>query len=160
MGAGGEASSITMAMAANDEMKTIMGLHDASLGQPSNEASGVAISTRQHEGDVSTFHFTDNLNRAIRHLGVVIVDMIPNVYTGEQVIRIIGDDGQESNVTVGQRPEGQPQMPPEASPMQKVMGDKSTQNQYPDRRQFHDNRPESSLRPAWGWPRYGDRNRS
>ena len=129
---GSAAGSINLALQSNDDMKSIMGLYDASLGNRSNETSGIAISTRQHEGDVSTFHFADNLNRSIRHTGVILVDLMPSVYSGEQIVRIIGEDGQESNVTLGQRPEGQPSMPPEASPMQKVMGDKSTQNQYPD----------------------------
>lgn len=43
-------------MNASDDMKAIMGLHDASLGAPSNETSGRAITARQREGDVSTFH--------------------------------------------------------------------------------------------------------
>ena len=129
---GTAAGSINLALQSNDDMKAIMGLYDASLGNRSNETSGVAISTRQHEGDVSTFHFADNLNRAIRHAGVILVDLIPGVYSGQQILRILGEDGQESNVTIGSRPEGQPAMPPESTPMQKVMGDKSTANQYPD----------------------------
>ena len=47
---------------------------------------------RQREGDVSTFHFIDNLSRAIRHAGRVIVDLIPHVYTEERMIRILGED--------------------------------------------------------------------
>jgi paraquat-inducible protein B len=52
---------------------------------------------RQREGDVSTFHFTDNLNRAIRHTGRVLIDLIPHVYSGERIVRVMGEDGTPQN---------------------------------------------------------------
>ena len=52
-----------------------MGLYDASLGARSNETSGRAILARQREGDVSTFHFQDNMSRAIRHAGRILIDL-------------------------------------------------------------------------------------
>ena len=100
--------SMSEAMAANDDMKAILGIYDASLGARSNETSGKAIMARQREGDVSTFHFIDNLSRGIRHLGSIIVDLIPSVYSGERVIRILGEDGKEEVAKVGQKPEASP----------------------------------------------------
>lgn len=90
---GAAAGALQEAINASDDMKSIMGLYDASLGARSNETSGRAILARQREGDVSTFHFQDNLNRAIRHTGKILVDMIPRVYSGERVVRILGEDG-------------------------------------------------------------------
>jgi hypothetical protein len=81
------------ALNASDDMKAIVGLYDASLGARSNETSGKAILARQREGDVSTFHFTDNLARAIRHTGRILIDLIPHVYSAERVIRVMGEDG-------------------------------------------------------------------
>lgn len=102
--------SMSEAMSANDDMKAIIGIYDASLGARSNETSGKAIMARQREGDVSTFHFIDNLSRGIRHLGSIIVDLIPSVYSGERVIRILGEDGQEDTAKVGEKPEQPPEM--------------------------------------------------
>lgn len=85
------------ALNASDDMKAVIGLYDASLGARSNETSGRAIMARQREGDVSTFHFTDNLNRAIRHTGRVLIDLIPHVYSGERIVRVMGEDGSPSN---------------------------------------------------------------
>jgi hypothetical protein len=82
-------------------MKSVIGLYDASLGARSNETSGKAIMARQREGDVSTFHFIDNMARAIRHTGRVLLDIIPHVYTGERMIRIMGEDMKPSNVQLG-----------------------------------------------------------
>jgi hypothetical protein len=81
------------ALSAADDVKRITGIHEASLGMASNETSGKAIMARQREGDVSTFHFIDNLTRAIRHSGRIIVDLIPKVYSTPRIVRILGEDG-------------------------------------------------------------------
>lgn len=99
---GGAAGAMNEALAAADDLKSIMGLYDASLGQRSNETSGRAIMARQREGDTSTFHFIDNMSRAIRHLGRVVVDLIPHVYSGPRILRVVGEDGSTQNVSVNQ----------------------------------------------------------
>ena len=57
---------------------------------------------RQREGDVSTFHFIDNMSRAIRHTGRVLIDLIPKVYSGERIIRVIGEDGTQEAKPINQ----------------------------------------------------------
>lgn len=94
------AGALQEAMNATDDVKAILGMYDASLGARSNETSGRAILARQREGDVSTFHFTDNLSRAIRHMGRIIVDLIPSVYDTPRIVRIIGEDGTEEPVPI------------------------------------------------------------
>jgi hypothetical protein len=100
--AGPPAGAMQEALSASDDMKSIMGLYDASLGARSNETSGKAILMRQREGDVSTFHYIDNLNRALRHAGRILLDLIPKVYSTPRVIRVLGADGQAGAVAVNQ----------------------------------------------------------
>jgi hypothetical protein len=90
--AGVPAGALQEALNAADDMKSIIGIYDASLGARSNETSGRAILARQREGDVSTFHFIDNLSRAIRHGGRILLDLIPKVYTTERIVRVLGED--------------------------------------------------------------------
>ena len=97
---GPDAASMQEAMNASDDMKSVMGLFDASLGAQSNETSGRAILARQREGDVSTFNFTDNQNRAIRHAGRILADLIPRVYSVERIIRVIHEDDTNENVKI------------------------------------------------------------
>jgi NACalpha-BTF3-like transcription factor len=97
---GPDAASMQEAMNASDDMKSVMGLHDASLGAASNETSGRAILARQREGDVSTFNFADNQNRSIRHAGRIIADLIPKVYSVERVIRVIHEDDSNEHVKI------------------------------------------------------------
>jgi hypothetical protein len=103
--AGPPAGAMQEALSASDDMKAIMGLHDASLGAASNETSGRAILVRQREGDVSSFHFIDNLGRSLRHGGRVLLDLIPKVYGAARVVRILGADGAAQSVRVN--PPGQ-----------------------------------------------------
>jgi hypothetical protein len=107
--AGPPAGALQEALNASDDMKSVMGLHDASMGAQSNEISGVAISKRVREGDTSTFHFIDNMSRAIRQAGNIIVDLIPHVYSQERIVRILGQNEQPQNVRIN----GQPQSPDE-----------------------------------------------
>jgi hypothetical protein len=100
---GPPAGALQEALNASDDMKAIIGMYDASLGARSNETSGVAITARQREGDVSTFHFIDNLARAIRHTGRILIDLIPKVYTGPRMVRVLGQDGSQQNVPVNQQ---------------------------------------------------------
>lgn len=90
--AGPPAGALQEAVNAENDMKSIMGLFDASLGAKSNETSGRAILARQREGDVSTFNFTDNLSRAIRHAGRILCDLIPKIYSGPRMLRVIKED--------------------------------------------------------------------
>ena len=96
------AGSLQEALNASDDMKAITGLYDASLGARSNETSGRAIMARQREGDIATFHFQDNLSRAIRHTAKVVLDLVPHVYNKARIIRVLGEDGSEKTVPVNQ----------------------------------------------------------
>ena len=106
--------AIQQAMAASDDMKGVLGQFDASLGAQSNETSGRAIMARQREGDTSTFHFIDNLTRSIRHSGRILIDLIPHVWTGPRIARLMGEDGSVSEQPVNQPI---PQMDEQGRPM-------------------------------------------
>lgn len=85
---------------AEGDMKSTTGVFDAALGNTSNETSGVAIERRQQQTDNSSFVYFDNFNFAIRRTGQILVDLIPKIYDGERVVRILGTDEQESFVPI------------------------------------------------------------
>jgi hypothetical protein len=97
------AGYIAMSQIARENIKAVTGIFDASLGARSNETSGKAIMARQREGDVSTFHYPDNLSRAITHLGRCLVYMIPKIYDTERMERIVDPDGTARQVTLNER---------------------------------------------------------
>lgn len=99
---------------AGEDMKATTGIYDAGLGSRGNETSGKAIMARQREGDTATFHFIDNLSRSIRHLGVILVDLIPKIYDAPRAARILGEDGEARVVALNEifidKKDGKPKM--------------------------------------------------
>jgi len=82
------------------DMKDVTGIHDASLGIKSNETSGRAIMARQREGDIASLTYYDNGNAAILEAGDVMNQLIPQIYDGTRIVRIIGEDEQVKLVNV------------------------------------------------------------
>ena len=98
-------------MGASEDIKSATGQYNASLGQTSNERSGKAILARQREGDVGTYHYQDNLARAVRYVGRQLVDLIPKIYDTQRIARIIGLDGETKMVKID---------PTQAEPVRKI----------------------------------------
>lgn len=74
------------------DLRDVTGIHEASLGMPSNETSGVAIRARQSEGDVATVIYHDNALAAQQEAGEVINAYIPTVYDTARTLRTVGAD--------------------------------------------------------------------
>lgn len=100
---------------ASDEMKAASGQYDAQFGQNANQQSGRALNALQRKGDNATFHFVDNVARAIRYTGQILVDLIPKIYDTPRVVRILGEDGKEDKIQIDP---GQPQAMTEQRDMQ------------------------------------------
>lgn len=110
-------AQIQLALSAADNLKRIIGIHDAGMGAEGNETTGRAILARQKESDTSNFHFVDNLSRAIRHGGRIILDLIPKVYSTARIVRIIGQDGKQASVSIGpSQPPGNDNAPQQQPP--------------------------------------------
>lgn len=82
------------------DIQGALGMYNASLGEKSNEKSGRAIVARQREGDMANFHYHDNLARAIRHAGRILVNLIPKVYDSARTVRVLGIDGSAEMVQI------------------------------------------------------------
>lgn len=100
--AGPPAGALQEALNASDDIKSVMGIYDAAMGARSNETSGRAILQRQRESDTATFNYIDNLARAIKHAGRVLVDLIPKVYSAPRIVRVIYEDGTNESVPINQ----------------------------------------------------------
>lgn len=95
--------AITQAgMYAADDLKSTTGIYDAAMGNRSNETSGIAIQRRNMQAQTSNFHLIDNLTRSIRHVGKIIVDLIPSIYDTARAARIIGEEGEQEIVRINQ----------------------------------------------------------
>ena len=82
------------------EMEASVVMYKSNLGQQSNAVSGRAKLADQREGDTANFHYIDNLRRSMEHMGRIIVQMIPRVYDKRRQAKILGEDGEQSQVEI------------------------------------------------------------
>lgn len=82
-----------------DDIKSTMGLYDASLGQRSNETSGIAIARRQAEGQNATYHIQDNLTRSITQVARILESARPEIYDTERMVP--GIDAEDKPKMIG-----------------------------------------------------------
>ncbi len=85
---------------ASDDIKSTTGQYDSSLGATSNERSGKAIMARERQTDTGTYHYVDNLARAVRHITRQIINLVPKIYDTQRVARIMGEDGQPDSAKI------------------------------------------------------------
>lgn len=75
------------------DIQGALGMYQASLGRQGNATSGIQEREQARKGDVSTFHYHDNLARALKQIGRLCVHAVPKVYDTKREIRILGVDG-------------------------------------------------------------------
>lgn len=92
---------------AADDLEAVVGIHAPSLGKRTRGDSGKAIIALQEESNTANFHYVDNLTRAHRQTGRILVALIPIIYDTPRMERIVGVDGDESRARLTNQP-GQP----------------------------------------------------
>lgn len=96
-------AQISMSMQSSDKIKSTMGMFDASVGAQGNETSGRAILARQRESDTGSFRFIDNLSKAIRRVGRLLVELIPTIYDTERIVRMKFPDETEDFIKLNEQ---------------------------------------------------------
>lgn len=91
---------LAMSMAVDQDFKSTTGIYEPSLGQNKSDQSGKAIASLQNQSQLTNLNYTDNLSRALRAIGRVLLDAAPYVYDAPRVQRIIQPDGQVQQVIV------------------------------------------------------------
>lgn len=89
--------------AAAEWMRMASGQYQADMGAPSNERSGAAINARQRQGDNATFHYLDHQANAIRFTGKIMIDLIPQIYDTERVLKYQAEDGSDQEIHIDPR---------------------------------------------------------
>ena len=89
-------AQVQMLQLSTEQMRASSGQQNANFGIRSEAQSGVGIQRLKAQGEIATFHFPDNLARALKYEAKVILDLIPKVYDTQRVVRILGLDGKES----------------------------------------------------------------
>ena len=88
-----EPALIQEANMATQDIKDVLNMHEAALGQQSNEVSGKALNARQRVSELGVVIYFSNLNGAIEECGRTINEVIPDFYDTARTVRTIGEDG-------------------------------------------------------------------
>ena len=84
--------TITMARTASDDIKATTGLYDSSLGARGTATSGIQERAQQLQGDTANYHYQDNSQITYRHAIKCLIDMVPKIYDGARIVKIMGED--------------------------------------------------------------------
>lgn len=83
----------TILQRADYDMKAVVGIYGPQVDSPDMKAeSGFAILTRQTQSDKGMVSYSDNLNRAIRWQGKILLDLWPRYITEPKLMRIVNPD--------------------------------------------------------------------
>ena len=88
-------------MQAIDAIKAAMGIFDASMGERSNEVSGIAQKRRQVESEITNFHFQGNETRSWNRIGQIVLKYIFKLDAGKKQIPVRHPDGKTEMVPLG-----------------------------------------------------------
>ena len=83
------------------DLKSVIGIYGPSLGEqgPAQE-SGFAVLQRKTQSDTGSINWSDNLNRAIRWQGKILLDLFPKLIPAARVMRIINPDDSVKHAVV------------------------------------------------------------
>jgi hypothetical protein len=87
------AAQVQMLQLSVEQMRAASGQQSANFGIKSEAASGVGIQRLKVQGENATFHFPDNLARALHDEAVVLLNLIPKVMDTKRAVQILGVDG-------------------------------------------------------------------
>lgn len=93
-------AQVQMLQVSVEQMRASSGQSSANFGIKSEASSGVGIQRLKAQGEIATFHFPDNLARALQYEARVILDLMRSIYDTKRVVRILGLDGKESAAIV------------------------------------------------------------
>lgn len=85
-----------------DIARIITGIYpDPTLQNGLNAVSGKALKQQQAGQSVATYEYIDSMNYAIKHIGEILLDLLPHYWNNDRVRLSMGSDGQYTPVSMG-----------------------------------------------------------
>jgi hypothetical protein len=100
------AAQVQLLQVSTEQMRAASGQQNANFGIKSEASSGVGIQRLKVQGETATFHFPDNLRRALQYEARVLIDLIQKTYDTKRVVRILGLDGKEEKAMLDPEAQG------------------------------------------------------
>jgi hypothetical protein len=64
------------------------------------DESGKALREFRRSSDLGSFHYIDNLGRALKRCGEILVELIPQIYDEKRVLTILREDDKEEQIKI------------------------------------------------------------
>jgi hypothetical protein len=93
---------------ADQDLKAVMGLFEASLGERGPQQSGKAITAVQQQGLIANSNYLDNLQRTKRSIGRSLLQWFPAIYDTARLIHLVEPDGKKRQVVIHAGAENKP----------------------------------------------------
>lgn len=102
--AGVPSGILAMQEASAQDMLGTTGIRfDATKQERVNEESGIALEHLKRNTELGSFHYNDNLARALKQAGHIFLDVVPKLADEARIVSIIGDDDKEEKVMLDTR---------------------------------------------------------
>lgn len=88
---------------ASQNLQRVMGIYDPGVKQGAQHKSDKTLQAEQGQSENVNYDFYDNLTRSLMHCGRICVSGFPVIYDTQRMMRIIGDDGRPSLVTINEK---------------------------------------------------------
>lgn len=88
----GHQAMLTMSAAL---VKDTLGMYESAIGEQAYERSARAIFARQTRAKIGTYHFPDNLRRAVIQTVRLLIDLIPKIYDTARIVRLRNEKGED-----------------------------------------------------------------
>lgn len=86
---------------AEQDMMATTGIRfDATKSERIQDESGVALKQLKGNQQLGAYHYLDNLGRALKHTGRIMIDLIPHIYDTKRILTIINEDGSDEQVAI------------------------------------------------------------
>jgi hypothetical protein len=95
-----DAALLTETQMSVQDIRDVSNIHEASLGQKSNEVSGRAIQARQSVSDLGSFVYHDRLRIAEERCAKNLLELIPTVYDTMRTVTILGEKDKALQVVI------------------------------------------------------------
>lgn len=100
-------ASIAAMNQADQAMKTVFGMFGAMIGDAGSQQEAYkTVIARQQQSHTTTYHFYDNLAKAVEQAGHILIDAIPVFYSDERKVQLIKLNGEASSQPINN---GEPQ---------------------------------------------------
>ncbi len=89
-----------MQMASQGLMRTTGIRFDGTKEERVVDESGRALRELRRSSDTGSLHYDDNHKLALKHVGDILVDLIPKVYDTKRIVTIMREDDKQEQVTI------------------------------------------------------------